>query len=61
MVFGGLSESLMSFETLQFDDYSKVVSSLFDVAERARRREEVFPLDCQKAFDMGARLGGRNG
>jgi multimeric flavodoxin WrbA len=56
MVFGGPSESLMSFETLQFEDYSKVVSDLFDVPERAKRRREVFPLDCQRAFDMGVRL-----
>ena len=60
MVFGGLSESLMSFETLQFEDYSKVVSDLFDVPERVRRRKEVFPLDCKRAFDMGARLGGKD-
>jgi multimeric flavodoxin WrbA len=59
MVFGGLSESLMSFETFQFEDYSKVVSSLFDPAERAKRRKEVFPLDCQRAFDMGVRLSGK--
>lgn len=22
----------------------------------ARRREEVFPIDCKKAFEMGARI-----
>ncbi len=61
MVFGGSSESLLCFETYQFDDYSRVVSTLFNVAERARRREEVFPVDCRKAFDMGARLAGKKG
>jgi multimeric flavodoxin WrbA len=56
MVFNGSSESLLSTETYQFDDYAKVVSSLFNVEERTKRRMEVFPLDCQKAFDLGSRL-----
>jgi multimeric flavodoxin WrbA len=59
MVFGGSSETVMSCETWQFEDYSKVVSSMFNVRERAKRRKEVFPVDCQKAFDMGVRLGGK--
>jgi multimeric flavodoxin WrbA len=58
MVFGGSVETVMSFETYQFDDYSKVASSMFDAEARARRRREVFPADCQTAFEMGARLGG---
>ncbi|HUJ70461.1 MAG TPA: flavodoxin family protein [Syntrophorhabdales bacterium] len=58
MVFG-TAESLMSFETYQFDDYSKVVSGLFDVEQRAKRRKEVFPVDCDQAFEMGARLAGK--
>ena len=58
MVFGGSSETVMSFETYQFDDYSKIASSMFDVEARAKRRQEVFPVDCRKAFEMGARLGG---
>jgi hypothetical protein len=58
MLFGS-SESLCSYETYQFADYSKVVSDLFDVEQRAKRREEVFPKDCQKAFEMGVRLATR--
>jgi hypothetical protein len=60
MLFGA-SESLCSFETWQFEDYSKVVSDLFDVEKRAKRREEVFPKDCEKAFEMGARFAKKNG
>jgi multimeric flavodoxin WrbA len=60
MLFGA-SESLCSFETYQFEDYSAVVSDLFDVEQRARRREQVFPQDCEKAFEMGARLAAVNG
>jgi multimeric flavodoxin WrbA len=55
MIFG-TGESLLSYQTYQFEDYSKVVSSLFDPEEKARRRREVFPKDCEKAFEMGARL-----
>ncbi|ATW25239.1 flavodoxin family protein [Candidatus Formimonas warabiya] len=52
----GASESLYVTDTYQFDDYSKYVSSLFNEAEKAKRREEQFPKDCQKAFEMGARF-----
>ncbi len=55
MVFGA-SESMMSFETYQFDDYSKVVSTLFDVEKKVQRRKEIFPKDCEQAFQMGANL-----
>lgn len=52
----GHAESLYSFDTLQFDDYSKVVADRFDPEQKAQRRAEVFPLDCRKAFELGARL-----
>jgi len=55
MIFGS-SESLFSFDTYQFKDYSKVVGDLFDPEKKAKRRKEVFPLDCEKAFEMGARF-----
>ena len=52
----GHSESLCAHETLQFEDYSKVVFTAFDPEERRKRRETVFPQDCRKAFELGARL-----
>jgi multimeric flavodoxin WrbA len=52
----GCSESLCSTDTYQFDDYSKYVADRFDPEEKAKRRKEVFPQDCQKAFEMGARF-----
>ncbi len=52
----GKAESLMSYETYQFKDYSKVVADGIDEAPRRKRREEVFPVDCEKAFKLGARL-----
>lgn len=54
-VFGNC-EVLLSTDTLQFADYSKYVSTLFDPAAKAKRRTEVFPRDCERAFEMGAKL-----
>lgn len=58
MLFGA-SESLSSFDTYQFEDYSQVVADRFDPEKKAKRRKEMFPRDCEKAFEMGARFGGR--
>ncbi|NVN93181.1 MAG: flavodoxin family protein [Desulfuromonadales bacterium] len=52
----GQAESLCSFETLQFEDYDKVVFSYFDAEERRERHRTVFPEDCRKAYDLGVRL-----
>jgi hypothetical protein len=54
----GASESLFSFDTYQFTDYSKVVADRFDSEHKAKRRNEVFPKDLKKAFDMGVRFAG---
>jgi hypothetical protein len=56
----GASESLFSCDTYQFEDYSKVVADRFDVDKKAQRRKGVFPKDCEKAFEMGARFAKRN-
>jgi hypothetical protein len=55
-IFGVPTESLCSFETLQFADYAKVVFNYADPEERRERRRTVFPRDCEKAFALGARL-----
>jgi multimeric flavodoxin WrbA len=52
----GSAETLIVTDTYQFDDYSKYMATLFDAGEKERRRKEVFPIDCQKAFEMGARI-----
>jgi multimeric flavodoxin WrbA len=56
-IFGD-SEYMGSFDTYQFEDYSKVLATRFDPVKKKQRHEEVFPLDCHKAFDMGVRLVG---
>jgi len=55
MVFGK-SESLLSTDTCQFDDYSKIEQDRFDPEKKAARRTAQFPQDCQKAFEMGERF-----
>jgi multimeric flavodoxin WrbA len=39
----GQAESLCSFETLQFEDYDKVVFDYFDPEERRERHRTIFP------------------
>ena len=55
MIFGA-SEYICSFDTYQFDDYSKMVPDRFDPDKKAKRRQEIFPLDCDRAFQLGARF-----
>jgi multimeric flavodoxin WrbA len=57
----GASESLISYDTYQFEDYSRVYAPRFDPRQKAARRAEVFPTDCRKAFEMGERFAGSRG
>jgi multimeric flavodoxin WrbA len=57
LIFGS-GESLVANDTFQFDDYSKYASSRWDPAQKAERRRTQFPIDCQKAFEMGVRFAG---
>jgi multimeric flavodoxin WrbA len=54
-MFGGC-EMLLCTDTPQFSDHSKYLCTLYDPEAKARRRAEVFPEDCRKASEMGARL-----
>lgn len=54
--FHGNSDIFYSSETLQFDDYSKFLSDMFDPADRARRREEVFPVHLKDVYELGKSL-----
>ncbi|HBF39415.1 MAG TPA: flavodoxin family protein [Firmicutes bacterium] len=60
MILNGTSEFLISTDTYQFNDYSKYEASMFDEKHKARVKAEQFPIDCQKAFEMGARLADIN-
>ena len=55
-MLGGTSEYMTANDTFQFDDYSKYVATMFDPEHKAKVKAEQFPKDCQKAFEIGARL-----
>ncbi|GHU88188.1 hypothetical protein FACS1894202_03860 [Clostridia bacterium] len=57
----GESENLIVTETWQTKDYDSYHMSMFDGAARKQRREDVFPQDLEKAFQIGVRLGGGGG
>lgn len=52
----GRSESLICLDTYQFEDYARIDQERFDPEKKARKRQEQFPRDCQRAFDMGAKF-----
>lgn len=54
--FLGKTETLFVTDTYQFDDYSKYVATAFDAEAKLKRKMEVFPQDCKKAFALGQRL-----
>ncbi|MBD7912293.1 flavodoxin family protein [Clostridium cibarium] len=47
---------MYSNDTYQFDDYSKYKVECFSEEEKAKTRQNQFPLDCQKAFELGKNL-----
>lgn len=47
---------IYSYNTYQFDDYSKYKAELFSEEEKAKYRKIHFPVDCQKAFELGINL-----
>ena len=52
----GYAETLFSYQTYQFNDYSKY--DMMEGVEEVRRkqRDEQFPKDLEKAFELGKRL-----
>lgn len=54
-VFGNC-DVLICTDTYQFSDYSKYLSTCFDAEAKKKRRDEVFPQDCKRAFELGAKL-----
>ncbi len=57
----GYAESLYSYDTYQFADYSKYNCDLFDEKHKKEVQQTQFPKDLQKAFDLGKRLTEMNG
>ena len=52
----GYAQGLYAYDTYQFADYSKYNCDLFDETHKAKVRDEQFPKDLQKAFDLGKKL-----
>lgn len=52
----GACELLLSTDTLQYSDYDRFESELFDKEAKYKRHTEVFPDDCKRAFELGARM-----
>jgi hypothetical protein len=52
----GPTEILYSFDTYQFNDYSRYDAAMLPEERKARVRETRFPQDLQKAYELGKRL-----
>lgn len=49
-------EILYVNNTCQFDEYGKYAASRFNEEEKLRYREEHFPEDCRKAYQLGEQI-----
>lgn len=52
----GKCEELYVFDTYQFNDYSRYANTMFDEEVKRRHRDEQFPKDLNKAYELGKRL-----
>lgn len=52
----GSCETLNSCDTFQYTDYAKYDCNLFDAEKKAVQRDTQFPIDLEKAFELGRRL-----
>lgn len=52
----GYAESLYSYDTKQFADFSKYNCDLFDEQHKNEVQQNQFPKDMEKAFDLGKKL-----
>ncbi|MBQ4492793.1 MAG: flavodoxin family protein [Deltaproteobacteria bacterium] len=55
-ILRGPAEWLAVTDTLQYTDYGKYMSSIFDPEHKARMRAEKFPQDLEAARQLGMRL-----
>ena len=56
--FVGPTQVLVSGNTLQLKDYNKTdwPWTMFNPEEKQRRHEDIFPQECQRAYQMGLAL-----
>lgn len=55
-VLNGESHVFTCSDTYQFKDYSQYEAGKFNEEHKREVREKQFPLDCQRAFELGAHL-----
>lgn len=55
-IFNGKSDYVTSSDAYQFKDYSKFATGMINLPQKEKVRKEQFPIDCQKAFDLGKSL-----
>ena len=54
--FGGYTAQLLSKNTYQFNDYELYDASNFDVNKKEKTRKNIFPKDCETAYNIGIDL-----
>ena len=52
----GYNETIYAGDTYQFRDYSRYDCNMFDEEKKRVHRQTQFPVDLQKAYDLGKRL-----
>ena len=52
----GHSEILYCCNTYQYKDYSRYEGNMFDETKKREHRDKQFPIDLQKAYELGKRL-----
>ena len=55
-ILGVAPKVLCAFDTVQFKDYSRYESSIFNPEEKFAYREKHFAEDCAKAYEIGREL-----
>lgn len=50
-------ERICAFDTCQFPDYDKYVCECFDKNHKLKQKEEQLPMDLDKAYQAGLRMG----
>jgi len=55
-LFFGNCETLLSTDTMQVKDYSQYHLGMWDSDAKRRRHETIFPQNCKKAFELGAKM-----
>ena len=55
-LYFGHCETLLATDTMQVRDYSRYHLGMFDGEAKRIRHETVFPEECRKAYELGAKL-----